>query len=68
LAPGWTNTRAERSDAVGHRVVHGGAESAAPPLIGDRVLAKLWALVPLALLYQPNNLAPIRSIRARSCT
>ena len=52
-------------DAVGHRVVHGGAEFAAPALIDDGVLAKLEALVPLAPLHQPNNLAPIRSIRAR---
>lgn len=52
-------------DAVGHRVVHGGAGFVAPALIDDGVLARLQALVPLAPLHQPNNLAPIRSIRAR---
>ena len=52
-------------DAVGHRVVHGGLEFGAPALIDDGVLDKLQALVPLAPLHQPNNLAPIRSIRAR---
>ena len=51
--------------AVGHRVVHGGADFAAPVAIDDDVLAKLEALVPLAPLHQPNNLAPIRAIRKR---
>ena len=51
--------------AVGHRVVHGGATFAGPVLIDDAVLAQLDALVPLAPLHQPSNLAPIRSIRAR---
>src|SRR5579862_9538305 len=51
--------------AVGHRVVHGGAAFAGPALIDDAVLAQLEALVPLAPLHQPSNLAPIRSIRAR---
>ena len=51
--------------AVGHRVVHGGPDFAAPVLVDDAVLAALEALVPLAPLHQPFNLAPIRSIRAR---
>ncbi len=51
--------------AVGHRVVHGGPDLAAPALVDDALLAKLEKLVPLAPLHQPNNLAPIRSIRAR---
>src|SRR5579885_2248019 len=41
--------------AVGHRVVHGGGEFAAPTLIDDRVLAALEALVPLAPLHQPDR-------------
>jgi acetate kinase len=52
--------------AVAHRVVHGGPEYAQPVLIDDAVLARLEKYVPLAPLHQPNNLAPIRSIRARS--
>jgi len=48
--------------AVGHRVVHGGVEFAAPVLLDDEVLAKLAELVPLAPLHQPHNLAPIRAI------
>jgi acetate kinase len=51
--------------AIGHRVVHGGPEYAAPVLIDDAVLADLEKLVPLAPLHQPNNLAPIREIRRR---
>jgi acetate kinase len=52
--------------AVGHRVVHGGPEYAHPVMIDDEVLARLDKYVPLAPLHQPNNLAPIRSIRARN--
>jgi acetate kinase len=51
--------------AVGHRVAHGGPDFAAPTLVNDAVLDRLARLVPLAPLHQPNNLAPIRAIRAR---
>jgi len=51
--------------AVGHRVVHGGPDYDRPVLIDDDVIARLERFVPLAPLHQPNNLAPIRSIRAR---
>lgn len=51
--------------AVGHRVVHGGVHFAAPVRVDDAVLEDLETLVPLAPLHQPNNLAPIRSIRSR---
>ncbi len=47
--------------AVGHRVVHGGVDFAAPVLIDDRVLERLDALCPLAPLHQPHNLAGIRA-------
>jgi acetate kinase len=49
--------------AVGHRVVHGGAEYSAPLRLTDEVIEKLAALIPLAPLHQPHNLAPIRAIR-----
>lgn len=52
--------------AIGHRVVHGGPDYDQPILIDDRVLSKLETYSPLAPLHQPNNLAPIRTIRARS--
>jgi acetate kinase len=49
--------------AIGHRVVHGGPLHAAPVRIDDAVLRQLEALVPLAPLHQPNNLAPIKAVR-----
>ncbi|MBO0758787.1 MAG: acetate/propionate family kinase [Bradyrhizobiaceae bacterium] len=51
--------------AVGHRVVHGGPEYDRPVLIDDHVIASLEQYIPLAPLHQPNNLAPIRSIRTQ---
>src|SRR5919106_1405526 len=49
---------------VGHRVVHGGIDYAAPVRIDPAVLAKLEALCPLAPLHQPHNLAGIRAVAA----
>ncbi|MFL9885624.1 acetate/propionate family kinase [Paraburkholderia agricolaris] len=51
--------------AVGHRVVHGGERYSAPVRVDANVLAELEALIPLAPLHQPHNLAAIRSIAAR---
>ena len=53
-----------RIKAVGHRVVHGGPDFAAPVVIDDAVEAALQALVPLAPLHQPHCLAGIRAARA----
>lgn len=55
----------ELPSAIGHRVVHGGDDYDEPTIIDDAVLDRLDRLVPLAPLHQPNNLAPIRVIRAR---
>jgi acetate kinase len=52
--------------AIGHRVVHGGTEFAAPTLIEPDLLDALEALCPLAPLHQPHNLAAIRAIAALS--
>lgn len=52
--------------AVGHRVVHGGPKYHRPVLVNAAVLADLERYTSLAPLHQPNNLAPIRSILARS--
>lgn len=52
--------------AVGHRVVHGGGRYSAPVRIDAKVMSELEALVPLAPLHQPHNLAAIRSIEARN--
>lgn len=54
--------------AVGHRVVHGGIDFSGPTLIDDAVLAKLEALVSLAPLHQPANLAGIRAVRTHHPT
>jgi len=48
--------------AIGHRVVHGGMAYALPMRIDDAVMAALEALVPLAPLHQPHNLAAIRAV------
>ena len=53
-----------RLAAVGHRVVHGGTRHAEPVRVDDALLADLEALVPLAPLHQPHNLAPIRALAA----
>ena len=50
--------------AVGHRVVHGGTQFTQPVRVDASVLQQLEALVPLAPLHQPHNLAPIRSLLA----
>ena len=48
--------------AFGHRVVHGGTKFAAPVRVGGAIVSELEALVPLAPLHQPHNLAPIAAI------
>jgi acetate kinase len=58
--------RQHRLAAVGHRVVHGGPDHAAPVRVDTAVLAKLERYVPLAPLHQPHNLAPIRALLERS--
>jgi acetate kinase len=52
--------------AVGHRVVHGGVDYAAPVRIDRDVVAQLEKLTPLAPLHQPHNLAPIRILMERT--
>ena len=50
---------------VGHRVVHGGSRHAAPARVTDALLSDLRALIPLAPLHQPHNLAAIDALRER---
>jgi acetate kinase len=50
--------------AAGHRVVHGGPSCIAPRIVTPEVLANLRALIPLAPLHQPHNLAPIEAVAA----
>ena len=49
--------------AVGHRVVHGGAECDCPVVITRALETRLRKLIPLAPLHQPHNLAGITAIR-----
>jgi len=51
-----------RLTAAGHRVVHGGREFVNPVRVDDHVLVSLDALVPLAPLHQPHNIAAIRAV------
>lgn len=49
---------------VGHRVVHGGQDYAQPIRLDEQHLARLKALIPLAPLHQPHNLAGIEAMAA----
>ncbi len=44
-------------DAVGHRIVHGGADFTEPIVVDDRVRRRLDALIDLAPLHLPKSLA-----------
>lgn len=48
--------------AVGHRVVHGGVRFSAPALVDAGTVTELEALVPLAPLHQPHNVAAIKAV------
>ena len=50
--------------AAGHRVVHGGLAFEHPVLVDAGLMRELEALVPLAPLHQPHNLAGIRAAQA----
>lgn len=52
----------ERLLSAGHRVVHGGAEFGAPALVDEATFKRLEALIPLAPLHQPHNLAGMRAV------
>jgi acetate kinase len=58
----------ERIVAIGHRVVHGGREFAAPVRIDRQSLNQLETLTSLAPLHQPHNLAPIDALMKRDST
>lgn len=52
-------------DAVGHRVVHGGAERSGPARIDTALLSELRARVPLAPLHLPQEVRVIEATAAR---
>jgi acetate kinase len=64
---GWLRARygGARVLGVGHRVVHGGARYTGPCAVTPQVLDDLRALIPLAPLHQPYNLAAIEAVSAR---
>ena len=53
-----------RIDAVGHRVVHGGAQFREPVVIDDDVVAALDRLTEIAPLHNPGSIAGIEGARA----
>jgi acetate kinase len=55
-----------RIAAAGHRVVHGGRDHDGPARITAALMTELEALVPLAPLHQPHNLAAIRAVAVTS--
>jgi acetate kinase len=50
------------ADAIGHRVVHGGARFLGPVRIDDDVVAELRALTELAPLHQPKSLDALDAV------
>lgn len=64
LAFADANLGAQGLAAVGHRIVHGGADHIAPSRVTDALLADLVALTPLDPLHMPHSLAPVRAIAA----
>ena len=50
--------------AIGHRVVHGGTDHAAPERLTEVLVAELDRLSPFAPLHQPHNLAGVRAAMA----
>ncbi|MEZ5831361.1 MAG: acetate/propionate family kinase [Dongiaceae bacterium] len=47
---------------AGHRVVHGGARFSAPERVTPEIVTALKALIPLAPLHQPHNVAPVEAL------
>jgi acetate kinase len=56
--------RLDELEAIGHRIVHGGATFTAPVCVNDDVLDMLSKLEPLAPLHQEHNLSGVRTCAA----
>jgi len=50
--------------SVGHRIVHGGTQFSQPVVLDKDTIEKLRALIPLAPLHQPNNIAGVDAAAA----
>jgi acetate kinase len=57
-------TEGREVTGVGHRIVHGGTEFDAPAELTPEVRERLAALIPLAPLHQPHNLAAVEAALA----
>ncbi len=53
-------THGGKISVIGHRVVHGGTKFSEPVLVTPEVIKDLEALIPLAPLHEPHNIAPIK--------
>ena len=51
----------QNTKKVGHRVVHGGEKFSKPTKVNKKVLTQLEALIPLAPLHNPANIAGIKA-------
>ena len=62
----WATSHLGRDNlvAVGHRMVHGGPDHTQPERVTPDLLKALDAMVPMAPLHLPHNIAPIRAIAA----
>jgi acetate kinase len=54
-----------RLDAVGHRIVHGGARHVSPELVTPALLDDLKNLIPFAPLHMPGGIEGIEAVAAR---
>ncbi|MGD1028612.1 acetate/propionate family kinase [Candidatus Binatus soli] len=54
-----------RLDAVGHRLVHGGAHHAAPEIVTPALIADLKRLIAFAPLHMPGGIEGIEAVAAR---
>jgi acetate kinase len=54
----------DRVDAIGHRMVHGGADLVEAVVLDDNVSAAIAKLTPLAPLHQPRALAALSVVNA----
>ena len=54
-----------RLDAVGHRIVHGGAHHVAPEIVTPALIADLKRLIAFAPLHMPGGIEGIEAVAAR---
>jgi len=54
-----------RLEAVGHRIVYGGAHHVAPEVVTSALLADLKKLIPFAPLHMPGGIEGIEAVAAR---